>query len=253
MLIPDLSPASIAWCALALLCGGLIKGLLGVGTPLLTVPMLALVLPAQLAVVLMAIPIVIANIWQTVKAPQLPNLIRPLAPTAIALMVGGHIGSAVLNSIDERTLLITVGMIIIAFTAQQTTRFQFSIPERFKVIAGITLGAISGLIGGISSMFGPLLILYLLSLRELNKQQFVSAISFLYLCAVLPWAVSLHFEGLLDDAVLQTSALATVPVAVGIFLGEAARSRISDVYFHRGISAVLLTSGISMIWQGLQR
>jgi len=53
----------IAWCAFALFCGGLIKGTLGVGTPLLTVPLMALVLPAQMAVILMAVPVVVANVW----------------------------------------------------------------------------------------------------------------------------------------------------------------------------------------------
>ncbi|MGB1612514.1 MAG: hypothetical protein ACPHCM_03420, partial [Arenicellales bacterium] len=58
--LPELDMWIIVWCGFALFCGGLIKGTLGVGTPLLTVPLMALVVPAQTAVVLMAIPVVVA-------------------------------------------------------------------------------------------------------------------------------------------------------------------------------------------------
>jgi len=61
----------ILWCSFALACGGLIKGTLGVGTPLLTVPLMALVLPAQSAVTLMALPVVVANLWQAFSAPNI--------------------------------------------------------------------------------------------------------------------------------------------------------------------------------------
>ena len=60
----------VAWCVFALFCGGLIKGTLGVGTPLLTVPLMALVVPAQTAVVLMSFPVVVANVMQALKATE---------------------------------------------------------------------------------------------------------------------------------------------------------------------------------------
>ena len=63
-MIESMGISVLAWCALAMLCGGLIKGALGVGTPLLTVPMLAMVLPPQQAVAIMAMPVIVANLWQ---------------------------------------------------------------------------------------------------------------------------------------------------------------------------------------------
>ena len=65
----------VCWCGVALFFGGLIKGALGVGTPLLTVPLMALVLPPQMAVVLMAVPVVVANLWQAFKAEQIRSAV----------------------------------------------------------------------------------------------------------------------------------------------------------------------------------
>ncbi len=66
----------IAWCFFALTCGGFIKGALGVGTPLLTVPMMAQVLPLQMAIAIMAIPVVVANIWQFAQAERSTEVVK---------------------------------------------------------------------------------------------------------------------------------------------------------------------------------
>ena len=96
--------AVVLWCGLALFCGGLIKGTLGVGTPLLTVPMLALVMPAQSAVTLMAMPILVANLWQAGSARNLAVVIRRFFPAAIALLFGTFIGTRILSSIQDKWL-----------------------------------------------------------------------------------------------------------------------------------------------------
>ncbi|HIE74684.1 MAG TPA: hypothetical protein EYP93_00360, partial [Gammaproteobacteria bacterium] len=74
----------VAWCTFAFLCGGLIKGALGVGTPLLTVPLMALVLPVQTAVVLMALPVVFANVWQAFQAKQISSAVSRFWPSFLA-------------------------------------------------------------------------------------------------------------------------------------------------------------------------
>ena len=103
----------VAWCAFALFCGGLIKGTLGVGTPLLTVPLMALVLPAQVAVILMAMPVVVANVWQAFKAGRLHSAAVRFWPVFIAILIGTYGGVAILATIDERSLLLVVGAAVV--------------------------------------------------------------------------------------------------------------------------------------------
>ena len=98
-------------------------------------------------------------------------------------------------------------------------------------------------------MFGPMLILFLVSQKELGKEDFVGAISFLYLCAVLPWTVGLIVTGLLTQKLLLASVLATVPVLAGIAIGQQIRKCVNDRHFHHLIIVVLMVSGISMLWQ----
>lgn len=245
----DIDILVIAWCAFALMCGGLIKGALGVGTPLLTVPLMALVLPPQVAVALMAIPVVVANLWQASSARDPRRVIVRFWPAFACLLAGTWIGVMILAVIDDRLLLLLVGIAVIAFTVVQGSAYKLEISPAFEKVAGAAFGFASGLIGGISSMFGPMLIIYLVSIRNFTKSEFVASISFLYIAAVVPWALTLFIFGILVDGLLLASAIATIPVAAGLYIGQRLRERISEHHFDRLVLAVLLASGGTMIWR----
>lgn len=242
----------IAWCFFALGCGGFIKGALGVGTPLLTVPMMALVLPPQMAIAIMAIPVVVANLWQFFQTERSTAVVRRFWPTFVTILIGTWIGVKILSIIDEQTLLITVGIAVIAFALLQGSSYRFHLGESMIKPAGAVFGLASGLIGGISSFFGPMLVVYLISIRDLNKNQFVSAISFLYVSAVVPWAFNLYFFGILDRKMLVFSLAATLPVTIGLVLGQKIRGHISEEKFKILIIGILLVSGVSMLWRAFQ-
>jgi uncharacterized membrane protein YfcA len=241
----------VAWCAFALFCGGLIKGTLGVGTPLLTVPLMALVLPAQMAVILMAMPVVVANVWQAFKAGRLHAAAVRFWPVFIAILIGTYGGVSILARIDERSLLLIVGAVVIAAAILQGSSYRLSLPPALERPSGVLFGLASGVVGGLSSMFGPMLIIYLVSIPGLDKERFVATISFLYIACVVPWVIMLAWFGILDQELVVLSSLATLPVVVGLVVGEVLRKRVSDARFRKMVLVVLLLSGGAMLWRAL--
>ncbi len=248
----EYGPGIVAWCFFALCCGGFIKGALGVGTPLLTVPMMAQVLPPQMAIAIMAIPVVVANLWQFAQAERSASVVRNFWPTFIGILIGTWIGVKILSEIDEKTLLMLVGTAVIAFAVLQGSHYRLHLSARAVKPAGIFFGGASGLIGGVCSFFGPMLIVYLISIRGLSKNQFVSTISFLYVSAVVPWTITLYLFGILDQPLLIYSVLATIPVTIGLLVGQRIRHYISDERFQYLILGILMVSGASMLWRAYQ-
>ena len=157
--------------------------------------MMAQVLPPQMAIAIMAIPVVVANIWQFSQAERSTEVVARFWPTFIAILIGTWFGVKILATIDEKTLMFLVGVAVIVFAILQGSRFRLHLPERLVKPAGVFFGGASGLIGGVSSFFGPMLITYLISIRGLSKNQFVSSISFLYVSAVVPWTLTLYYFG----------------------------------------------------------
>ena len=54
----------IVACAAAILFGGIVKGTLGVGLPLFAVPIMSLMIGSTQAIALVAVPVLVSNIWQ---------------------------------------------------------------------------------------------------------------------------------------------------------------------------------------------
>jgi uncharacterized membrane protein YfcA len=232
-----------------MMLGGLIKGTLGIGTPLLTVPMMAMVLPAHMAVTMMIVPVIFANLWQVREASDPTATVLRFWPAFGALIVGAWIGVKILSGIDERPLLMLVGIAVICFTLLQGSRRKILIPENLVKIAGFFFGFCSGLIGGLSSMFGPMLVLYLVSLGGLKKNEFVSIISFLYVAAVLSWGIILVSFDMLSSSLVLSSTLALLPLSIGLGVGRSLRNRVPERLFHRLVWLILLASGTSMLWR----
>jgi hypothetical protein len=202
-----------------------------------------------MAIAIMAIPVVVANIWQFARAERSTAVMARFWPTFVAILVGTWIGVKILATIDEKTLMYLVGLAVIFFAILQGSRFRLHLPDRLVRPAGVFFGGASGLIGGVSSFFGPMLITYLISIRGLSKNQFVSSISFLYVSAVVPWTLTLYYFGILDERLLLYSAFATVPVTFGLLLGERVRGSISETRFRYLIIGILIISGLSMLWR----
>ena len=251
-MLAEYGPWIVTWCFFALCCGGFIKGALGVGTPLLTVPMMAQVLPPQMAIAIMAVPVVVANLWQFAQAERSTAVVGRFWPTFIAILIGTWVGVKILSVIDEKTLLVLVGVAVIAFALLQGSRFRLHLPDRLVKPAGVLFGGASGVIGGVSSFFGPMLITYLISIRGLAKNQFVSTISFLYVSAVIPWTITLYIYDILDQRLLIYSTFATLPVTLGLLVGQRLRGHIGEARFHNLIIAILVVSGASMLWRAYQ-
>ncbi len=247
----DLAPSVLAWCALAMACGGLIKGVLGIGTPLLTVPMMAYVLPVHEAVVIMAIPVVVANLWQAYDAKRPIETVKRFWPAFTSLFAGTWFGVWILSGIEEKVLLTIVGLMVIFFTLIQGSKRKIFIPVRYERSAGAAFCGSAGLIGGLSSMFGPMMILYLVSLPTLEKDKFVNTISFLYVGAVVPWTILLLGMGMMNARLALLSGLAVIPLLIGLLLGRSIRKHVRDSVFYRLILGVLIVSGGSMIWRAL--
>ena len=58
-------------CILAFILGGLVKGTLGVGLPLLAVPLMSMVIPSPRAIGMVAVPVVLSNLWQMIDSRRI--------------------------------------------------------------------------------------------------------------------------------------------------------------------------------------
>ena len=236
----------LAAVAGAFVLGGLVKGLLGVGLPLVIVPLLALVIPSPKAIALMAIPIVLSNVWQAADSGHVAYALRRFATLLVALALATAITARLALGLPVAALNAMVACALLLAIALMTWHPRLDVDARTEPWWGAAVGALSGLMGGVSSLMGPVLITYLVALR-LPRETFIGSISVIYLVGVLPLMgamVSLDLLGL-PEAILSTLALA--PMFAGMAIGKRLRSRVSEPAFRRLLLGFLTAVAVLLL------
>jgi len=243
-------PQAILIVLLAFLGGGLVKGLSGIGMPLAALPILSFGFSVPQSVALISIPIVITNIRQATKNGGAWNVVKRFWRLQIAIAITLVFSSRWMVTLDETLLLLTAGgaLIISVFLMGVGGRYQF--PARHERWGGVVVGVAAGVLGGVSSLFGMPVVLFLASLK-VSKDEFITSIAVIYLCAAVPFAIGLFYHGAMLPADAFASTLAVIPALLGLEVGRRMIRNVNDAVFRKILLSVLLLMGVSMILRGL--
>jgi uncharacterized membrane protein YfcA len=168
----------------------------------------------------------------------------------ICLAVGTLLGTALFAVLDQKVLLLSIGSFAVFFAIIALLQPHLVIPPTAERWLGPPVGFISGVIGGMSALFGPVLATYVVGLR-LPPLLFVKAISILYVTAASMLLVGNIWQGTTGLRDIAISVLAMIPVYVGMLLGRRIRHRLDPEKFQLLVLLVVLVTGANMIRGGL--
>jgi len=248
--MPDLTPAQYALAIVAFLAGGTVKGTIGVALPIVSIGIMAQSLDPLVAVSLMVIPIITTNFWLALSQ-GVPNLVIsarrfwPLILTCLLVM-----GVTAYNAVNLPTSLVLglVGVVLILFVAANLFAPSLRLPPSWEVPGGICAGLCSGLLGGATSIYGPPINLYLMTLH-LEKKEWVRSVGVTYSLAGLPLIVGYGLNGMMTPHVFALSSLACIPSVIGLWLGLKLQAVISQQTFRKVLLVALTLMGINFIWR----
>jgi len=236
------------WCAFALLVAGIVKGILGIGIPVVSVSLMTLAINVPMAVSLLPIPILLSNLWQSLTSHQVRNTVTRFAPLITALIIGTAAGAKLLLLVDQQVLIGIVGFAVLTFAVSAHFSRQFQLGRKAERWLLVPVGLLGGLLGGMTTFFGPPIIMFLFALK-LDKDEFVGIISTLYLCAGVSLAILLGLVGAMGPQEYLWSSVAAAPLFLGVLIGQWLRTRISLDAFRRGLLLILVVVGIRLIYR----
>jgi uncharacterized protein len=101
------------------------------------------------------------------------------------------------------------------------------------------IGFFSGMLGGISSLTGPIIITYLMALN-LKREEFVGGVSVIYFCGALPMYLAMFWFDRIGLKDLGFSMLALLPMFIGLSLGKYLRVRLDEAFFRKALLGFLV-------------
>ena len=223
----------------AFVLGGLVKGTLGIGLPLVAVPLLSLGLPPAQAMAMMAVPVLVSNLWQARESGISWPGVRRFWPILVLLPLCTLLTVPFTLAMSDDMLrnLIAAAVLLAVVLNALPLRLTVS-PEKERWCSAV-VGALSGAMGGVSALTGPLVISYLVSLR-LAREVFVGTISIIYLSSAITLYGSMAVQGRITERELALSFLALLPVGLGMSVGKRLRGKLSEAMFRRVLLGFLV-------------
>jgi len=192
----DLPAFSLVALLGALFVAGAAKGLLGVGMPIVAVPILTLMVDLPIVVILLFIPLIVTNVPQALRGDRASVVLRRLTQILCGLIIGVLIGVRLLATIDTATLNPVVGILLMAIAVLMLLSSQLVVSKAIEPVASPVVGVMGGILGGLAALPGPLVFVYLISLG-IKRDQFVQYSSMFLVVAATLMAITLGGAGLL--------------------------------------------------------
>ncbi len=222
-----------------------IRSAFGFGEALVAVPLLALIMPVEVAApvaVLVSITVagvVVAQDWRHVH-------FRSAGWLFLSTLVGTPLGLLLLTAIEGKIVKAILAVVIITFSTYALISRKHATLRNDRLSWFFGLGA--GILGGAFGMNGPPLVIYG-SLRGWSPQHFRATLQGYFLPASMIVMCGYWLTGLWTPVVTHHYLTVLPAVVVAIFLGRAVNQRMNGHSFLLYVHIGLIAAGAMLLFQ----
>ena len=224
--------------------GGLTSGVSGFAMGLVVSGVwLHIISPAQNALLIVLCGLVTqgSGIWRVRHAMNW----RTVAPFIIGGAMGVPAGTALLKTVDQGTLRLTIGVLLVLYSLYNLIRPAVK-PVQGGTSTDLCVGVANGLIGGLTGLGGIAVTIWCQlrgGARDAQRAVFQPVMFATFVMSAISLAVARAF----DVETLKLYALALPALIVGIWCGLSLYGKLNDAAFRKMILLLLFFSGLALI------
>lgn len=237
---------SIALVAATYFFAGIVKGVTGLGVPIIGVAFTAPVIGMQAAVALVLGPSVLTNVWQAVVGGNMLVIIRRIWPLLLTSCIGIWFGSGILAAADGQYLLLFLGALLIVYSVIALIRARLPSPGRHEGWLTPVLGVPAGIVYGMTGSYMVPGTLYIQSLG-MPRDMFVQALGIAFVIVSLMLSGAMLQRAILTPELIAMTIGAVAPCVLGMLAGQRMRKYLTEEQFTRIVLIVILLTGVYMI------
>ena len=235
----------------AVFLGGIVKGSVGIGMSMFSVPIIAFILPPTKAMMLLCFPVIFTNFLQMDIRKGVGSF--RFLPMFLALFLGLLIGGKLILNLSLNFISISIAIVIIIFTSFNLFGISLkNIKKSNEKILSVIIGFLSGILGGLTTFYAPPIITFLISIN-LDKEFFIRTTATMYFFASIPLYSSMVYHGLGNYYDLIMSLILVIPAIVGQFFGSKVRTKLSNEIFQKLVLIILIIIGFTLLIKNLIR
>lgn len=234
----------------AFFVGGILKGAMGFGLPLLAIPAMTAAHSLPMALSIAVFPVITTNIWQlwTLRAQRREAKFLP-----VFLMVGAGgliFGVFALSWVRDAYLEIALGGLVLSYLLVRL-RGSDGVPKWASSRLAPGVGAAAGAVHGATGLSGLVGTPYMHAM-SLPRPVFVFCNGAMFTLFSSMQAPMLWALGLYQASAIWVGLL-TLPAAfLGLWIGSKLGARLNTEAFSRAVLIILAIAAIIPVWNGLR-
>lgn len=239
---------------------GVVKGVVGLGLPTVSMALLALFMPAGQAAAWLLLPSLVTNVVQMRPLPALPPLLRRLGWMQLGIVAGTVGGMLWWGPVGEAAVArMALGVALVVYALWGLWGPGLQLPERHQAWLGLVCGLLTGGITALTGVFVVPAVAFLQSLA-LTRQALMQAMGLCFTVSTLALGAGMALAQALGTgtgpaaiawgSTLLVSALMLLPALAGMAWGERLRQALSPQVFKRVLMLSLLALGIYLCARG---
>ena len=237
---------SILLILFAISLGGFTKGVISFGLPLVSLPILSFVLNPKQAIFLLFF-IVIAVNFREIKFKNFESY-KKVYFLSLGVFIGIIIGSILFHKIEDNLISQLIGFMIVLTAIINFTNLKIDKKFLLNKYFSTLYGLFCGVVGGITTLVGPLIAVYIVSLN-LEKEEFSELISLtIFSCLIPIYSVFFIYQPVsVNDFLISLSLV--IPAVLMQKFGFKIRKILSQDIFKKIILVVLTVIGSAVIFK----
>lgn len=237
------------WLACAVtLFAGFVKGAIGFAMPLIMISVFSAFMVPEVALAGLILATVTTNVHQAFRqglGEAWESVLR-YRRLIVMVVLGIVISAPFVRVLPQGVMLALLGVPVIAFAAVQLAGLPLALKLEHRNRAEYGLGAIGGLYGGISGVWGPPVLIYLLSIGA-DKRESVRVQGVVFLIGAVVLMAAHLGSGVLNARTLPFSAALVVPAGLGMWIGFQLQDRLDAARFRWWTLVLLVLTGANLL------
>src|ERR1700748_699978 len=130
----------IAAVVCSLMLAGFLKGIIGVGMPVVALPLLSLFIDIKSAAMLLSMPLIFSNLPQALEGGKTGRCLMQLMPVILGTIPGLFLGVRVLLALDVSVAKIVAGLVLMGVAVVTLLAPKLQLQSRLVFPTGIAFG-----------------------------------------------------------------------------------------------------------------
>lgn len=249
----DLVPPMVWLLATGLaFMAGVVKGVVGFAMPMLLIAGLSALMSPDLALAGLILPTLATNLWQALRQGPRAALVSMRRYT-VFLVTGGLVmlaSAQLVPVLPPAMLFLIIGVSITLYAFATLLGLSLRALADGGRRGEAAMGAIAGLFGGVSGIWGPPTVA-MLTARATEKREQMRVQGVIFTLGSFLLLGSHVGSGVLRAETVPLSSWLVVPAVLGTWLGFWVQDRFDQAAFHKATLWVLLFAGANLIRRGL--